>query len=156
MTDQTTASAALYHRSTWQKEIDDNKMDMGLMAPLTQDQLDHDMVRAVVEHHHRGLREMVQLGANPNRMLLAPVQGTALHLAAAQGTLKTVVTLLQMGADPFLRDPAGLTPRDIVTQTRRAGAGRIRTVLKLWEQRNHGQPLRVVGESEGRGARSGG
>lgn len=128
----------LYFRSAWQKTLDDNKIDMGLMLPPTQDQLDHDLVCAVVDHHHRGVADMVALGANVNRMLLSPVAGTPLHLAVTQGTLKTVVTLLQAGADPFIKDANGDLPRDIAMRRQvqgQSGAGRIRTVLKLWEQR---------------------
>lgn len=128
----------LYRRTTWQKAIDENKIDMGLMVPFAQDHLDRDMVRAVIDNHHRGLREMATLGAQVNRVMTAPVAGTALHLAAARGALKTVVTLLQLGADPFLRDASGRTAREIAA-ARGAdagnGGGRIRTVLKLWEQR---------------------
>ena len=128
----------LYFRSTWQKSLDDNKIDMGLMRAPTQDQLDHDLVCAVVDHHHRGVADMVAMGANVNRMLLSPVAGAPLHLAVTQGTLKTVVTLLQAGADPFLRNPNGQTARDIATarySQGHHGSGRMRTVLKLWEQR---------------------
>lgn len=136
-------ASRLYFRSAWQKTLDDNKIDMGLMRAPTQDQLDHDLVCAVVDHHHRGVADMVALGANVNRMLLSPVAGTPLHLAVTQGTLKTVVTLLQAGADPFIADANGDMPRDIATRRHaqgNSGAGRIRTVLKLWEARQ--QPKR--------------
>lgn len=135
MIDTVTTPPALYHRSVWQKELEDNKIDMGLLAPISQDQLDHDMVRAVVDNHRQGLREMVALGANVNRQLLAPVAGTPLHLGVEQGSLKMVVTLLQLGADPFAVDAKGRTARALAMETARAGMGRIRTVLKLWEQR---------------------
>lgn len=131
-------ASRLYFRSTWQKTLDENKIDIGVMLAPTQDQLDHDLVCAVVDHHHRGVADMVALGANVNRMLLSPVTGTPLHLAVTQGTLKTVVTLLQAGADPFLHDANGDMPRDIATRRHaegHQGSGRIRTVLKLWEQR---------------------
>lgn len=135
MGDTAADAMPLYHRSDWQKKIDDNKIDMGLMAPIAQDRLDRDMIRAVLDNHHRGLREMAGMGAQVNRVLTAPVTGTALHLAAARGALKTVVTLLQLGADPFLRDASGRTARDIAAARTVAGGGRVRTVLKLWEQR---------------------
>lgn len=131
-------ASRLYFRSAWQATLDDNKIDMGLMPAPSQDQLDHDLVCAVVDHHHRGVADMVALGANVNRMLLSPVVGTALHLAVVQGTLKTVVTLLQAGADPFIKDSNGDMPRDIATRRYAQGhngSGRIRTVLKLWEAR---------------------
>lgn len=131
-------ASRLYFRSAWQATLDDNKIDMGLMPAPTQDQLDHDMVCAVVDHHHRGVADMVALGANVNRMLLSPVAGTPLHLAVTQGSLKTVVTLLQAGADPFIKDTNGDMPRDIATRRYaqgHSGAGRMRTVLKLWEAR---------------------
>ncbi len=137
----------LYFRSVWQRALDDNKIDMGLMSAPTQDQLDHDLVCAVVDHHHRGVADMVALGANVNRLLLSPVKGTPLHLAVAQGTLKTVVTLLQAGADPFMPDAAGETPRDVAARryaAGHAGSGRIRTVLKLWEQRHQQHRGRVA------------
>lgn len=132
------AALPLYHRSAWQKAIDENKADMGMVPAPTQDMLDRDLVRAVLDNHQRGLREMSALGANVNRMLTSPVRGTPLHLAVEQGSLKIVVTLLQLGADPFLRDTAGQTPRDLASRRQEKGsgaAGRIRTVLKLWEQR---------------------
>ncbi len=135
-------ASRLYFRSAWQQTLDDNKIDMGLMARPTQDRLDHDLVCAVVDHHHRGVADMVALGANVNRMLLSPVAGTPLHLAVAQGTLKTLVTLLQAGADPFIADANGDMPRDIAMRRHaqgHSGAGRMRTVLKLWEQRHQQQ-----------------
>ena len=134
---QQTASR-LYFRNAWQKTLDDNKIDMGLMPAPTQDQLDHDLVCAVVDHHHRGVADMAALGGNVNRMLLSPVRGTPLHLAVMQGSLKTLVTLLQAGADPFLQDADGKTARDLATARYtqgHGGSGRMRTVLKLWEQR---------------------
>ncbi len=138
MNKTTMTTPALYHRSAWQKDIDDNKIDMGLLPPIEQDQLDHDLVRAVIEGHRPGVREMAALGADVNRRLLAPIEGTPLHLAAAEGSLKIVVTLLQLGADPFATDSMGRTPRALTAVKGRSGAGRVRTILKLWELRQRG------------------
>lgn len=137
----------LYFRSALQRALDDNKTDMGLMPAPAQDTLDHDLVAAVIDHHHRGVAEMVELGANVNRLLLSPVSGTLLHLAVQQGTLKTVVTLLQAGADPLIRDNNGDLARDIAARQHaqgHGGSGRIRTVLKLWEQRRQPHSDRVA------------
>jgi hypothetical protein len=133
-----TAASRLYFRSAWQKTLDDNKIDMGLMPPVTQDQLDHDLVCAVADRHDRGVAEMAALGADVNRALLSPVDGRPLHLAVVRGGLKTLVTLLHAGADPFLTDSRGQTPRDLATALYaqgQQGSGRMRTVLKQWEQR---------------------
>ncbi len=76
------------------------------------------------------------MGGNKNLWLdgkAGEPAGTLLHFATRHGSLKTVIALLQLGADPFAKDALGATPRDIA-QTRPAGS-RLRTVLKLWEQR---------------------
>ena len=128
--------AALYKRSQWRKELDESKIDMGLIDPYSQEALDYSLYAAVVENNHRGIREMVQMGANPNMGVEASggeVAGTLLHFAVRHASLKTVIALLQLGADPFARDALDQTPRD-VARLRIAG-GRMKTVLKLWEQR---------------------
>lgn len=133
-----TATSRLYFRSAWQKTLDENKIDLGVMSAPAQDQLDHDLVCAIADRHHRGVADMIALGADVNRRLLSPIDGTPLHLAVVHGSLKTIVTLLQSGADPLLSNSRGETPRALTVRLQtegHSGSGRMRTVLKLWEQR---------------------
>lgn len=127
---------ALYKRSRWRKELDDNKADMGLMPPYAQEILDYSLHTAAIENNYKAIREMVKMGANPDMWIDAhggEPAGSLLHFAVRRCSLKTVIALLQLGADPFGRDALNATPRD-VAQTKLSGS-RMKTVLKLWEQR---------------------
>jgi hypothetical protein len=106
------------------------------MDPFSQEALDYSLYTAVIENNHKGIREMAQMGASPNMWLdgkAGEPAGTLLHFAVRHGTLKTVIALLQLGADPFAKDAVNRTPRDVSQE--RLTSSRIRTVLKLWEQR---------------------
>jgi ankyrin repeat protein len=76
------------------------------------------------------VRLLIDFGAELN----APQKGgqTALHHAVARGSLKLVTTLIQAGADPFLKDELGHTPvslaKDLKTELDVAEA--IRSQLK--------------------------
>lgn len=127
---------ALFKRNKWRRELDENKIDMGMIEAFSSEELNFSLYTAVVENNHRAIKEMVEAGADTNMSM--PAQdgmpaGMLLHFAARQASLKSVIALLQLGADPFAKDEAGLTPRD-VAQDRLSGS-RMRTVLKLWEQR---------------------
>lgn len=132
---------ALYKRSSWRKELDESKIDMGLMDPFSQEALDYSLHAAVIEDNYRGIREMIAAGANPNLWLdgkAGEPAGSILHFAVRHGSLKTVIALLQLGADPFAADALGATPRD--TAQKKPAGSRLRTVLKLWEQRKTQAP----------------
>lgn len=127
---------ALYKRNKWRREMDESKIDMGMIEAFSSEELNFSLHAAVVENNHRAIKEMVEAGADTNMSM--PAQdgmpaGTLLHFAARHASLKSVIALLQLGADPFAKDDAGSTPRD-VAQDRLSGS-RMRTVLKLWEQR---------------------
>lgn len=132
---------ALYKRSSWRKELDEAKIDMGFVDPFSQETLDYSLYTAVIEDNYKGIREMIVQGANPNLWLdgkAGEPAGTLLHFAVRHGSLKTVITLLQLGADPFTRDALDATPRDAAMS--RPSASRLKTVLKLWEQRKTAVP----------------
>lgn len=127
---------ALFKRNKWRREMDESKIDMGMIEAFSQEELNHSLHTAVVENNHRAIKEMVEAGADTNMSM--PAQdgvpaGMLLHFAARHASLKSVIALLQLGADPFAKDDTGATPRD-VAQDRLSGS-RMRTVLKLWEQR---------------------
>lgn len=124
--------AALYKRSKWRKELEETKIDMGLRAPYSDAELDSSLIDAMAENNYRAMRDMAQMGADVN-LIDEETRDTLLHAAVRGSSLKTVIALLQLGADPFARNAAGETARDIA-QARHNG-GRFRTVLKLWEIR---------------------
>lgn len=129
---------ALYKRNKWRKEFDENKVDMGMIAPFSQDILDYSLYTAVIEDSLDGVREMVEIGANANMWLdgrAGEPAGSLLHFAVRHASLKTVIALLQLGADPLARDAVNATPRDVAQG--KLSAGRLRTVLKQWEQRRN-------------------
>lgn len=127
---------ALYKRSAWRRSLDEAKVEMDLARPFSQAQLDYSLHAAVIENNHRAIREMVEMGADPDMWIEAQAgepAGTLLHFAVRHGTLKSVIALLQLGADPSARDALDATPR-MAAQSRLSGQ-RMKTVLKLWEQR---------------------
>lgn len=131
---------ALYKRTNWRKDLDDAKVEMGLMKPFSQDILDYSLYAAVIENNHKAVREMVMTGANPNLWLEGvggKVAGTLLHFAVADSSLKAVIALLQLGADPFAKDALDRTPREVIKF--KQAENRMKSVLKLWEQR-HSRP----------------
>lgn len=111
------------------------------MDPFAQETLDYSLYTAVIEGNYRGIREMAALGAHINMWIdgkAGEPAGTLLHFAVRHGSLRTVIALLQLGADPFAKDAVDATPRDIA-QGKPSGS-RLRTVLKLWEQRKTNPP----------------
>lgn len=132
---------ALYKRTTWRKELDEAKIDMGLMDPFSQETLDYSLYTAVIDDNYRGIREVTAMGANVNLWLdgkAGEPAGSLLHFAVRHASLKTVIALLQLGADPYTKDALGVTPRDLAQK--RSFGSRLRTVLKLWEQRKANPP----------------
>jgi hypothetical protein len=129
---------ALYKRNKWRKEFDENKVDMGMIDPFSQEVLDYSLYTAVIENSISGMREMVAMGADANMWLdgkAGEPAGSLLHFAVRHASLKTVISLLQLGADPLVRDAVNATPRDVAQG--KLSAGRLRTVLKQWEQRSN-------------------
>jgi hypothetical protein len=109
---------------------------MGLLAPLSQEAVDMSLYAAVLDRDHRAVRAMQAYRADANMRVygkLGEPEGTLLHFAVRHGTLKTVIALLQIGADPLLRDADGATPREVAAQ--KATGNRMRTVLERWEKR---------------------
>jgi len=126
---------ALYKRSAWRKEIDEAKVDMGLADPFSQEMLDYSLYMAVIDNNYRAVREMAAMGADPDMWVDAKAgepAGPLLHFAVRHSSLKAVIALLQLGANPLAKDALNATPRDAA---RGLSGKRIRTVLRLWEQR---------------------
>src|SRR5687768_1419792 len=91
---------ALYKRSSWRKELDEAKIDMGLSVPFTKETLDYSLYTAVIEDNYKGIREMAAQGADVDLWAEGKAgepAGTLLHLAARHGSLRTVIALLQLG-----------------------------------------------------------
>ena len=64
---------------------------------------------AIIKDQHGTVKEMLQLGADPN--LRSGKHGqTALHTAALRGNASIVEVLLAHGADPNARGNDGITP----------------------------------------------
>lgn len=128
--------APRHRRAKWLREIGESKVDMGLLAPMSQQALDMSLYMAVADDDHLAVRELDNSGANPNMAAdgkLGEPAGTLLHFAARHASLKTVIALLHIGADPFLRDDEGNTPR--MAAAERPTGNRMRTVLLLWEKK---------------------
>jgi uncharacterized protein len=58
------------------------------------------------------VRQLLEAGADPNRISEGPGEGTPLRAAACWGYLETVDALLSHGADPNLPEDELSTPRD--------------------------------------------
>ena len=129
--------APRHRRHRWRREIDESKIDMGLLAPVSQEAIDLSLYAAVLDCDHQGIRDLAALKPNCDMRVygkLGEPEGTLLHFAVRHGTLKTVIALLQLGANPLLRDGDGLIPREVAAQ--KATGGRMRTMLELWEKRD--------------------
>lgn len=128
-------------RKGWRRDIDESKIDMGLMAPLAPEALEYSLYLAVMDNDYRAIAKMaaegfIAKGGNPDMWAdgkLGEPSGPLLHFAVRHATLKTVIALLNLGADPFARDAAGVLPRDAALE--RPTGNRMRTVLELWERK---------------------
>jgi hypothetical protein len=128
--------APRHRRHRWRREIEESKIDMGLIAPASQEAVDLSLYAAVLDCDHQGIRELGPLKPNPDMRVygkLGEPEGTLLHFAVRHGTLKTVIALLHLGANPLLRDTEGAIPREVAAQ--KATGHRMRAVLELWEKR---------------------
>jgi hypothetical protein len=120
---------------------------MGLIAPVSQEAIDLSLYAAVLDADHRGIRELASLNPNPDMRVygkLGEPEGTLLHFAVRHCTLKTVIALLQLGANPLLRDTDGMIPREVAEQ--KATGGRMRTMLELWEKRGDRKDIVIADE----------
>ena len=141
--------APRHRRARWLREIGESKIDMGLIAPMSQDALDASLYMAVLEDNHALVRGMKGSGANPDMEAdgkLGEPTGTLLHFAVRHASLKTVLALLHLGANPFLIDSEGHTPREAALE--RIAGGHIRDVLAQWEKKKS-TPDTGVREEEG-------
>lgn len=124
-------------RAAFMREIGESKIDMGLMAPMSQDAMDASLYTAVLEDDHLAVRRMAGTKADPDMEAdgkLGEPTGRLLHFAVRHASLKTVIALLHLGANPSLVDAEGRTPREVARE-RPAMARRMRTVLELWEKK---------------------
>lgn len=128
-----------HRRAAWQREIGESKIDMGLLAPMSQDAMHASLYAAVLEDDHLAVRRMAGTKADPDMEAdgkLGEPTGTLLHFAVRHASLKTIIALLHLGANPSLCDAEGRTAREVASE--RAGSSRrIRTVLELWEKKQH-------------------
>lgn len=128
--------APRHRRARLLREIGESKIDMGLLAPMSQHALDMSLYIAVADDDHRAVRALKGAGANPDMQAdgkLGEPTGTLLHFAARHASLKTVIALLNLGADPLAHDEDGRTPREAASD--RPTGNRMRTVLALWEKK---------------------
>ncbi|MDE1151910.1 MAG: hypothetical protein PW788_05165 [Micavibrio sp.] len=129
-------AAARHRRARWQREIGESKVDMGLLAPLSPRALEMSLYTAVLDNDHQAIRDAARLGADPDMPVdgkLGEPGGTLLHFAVRHCTLKTVLALLQAGADPLLADAEGNIAKDVALQ--RPTGNRMRSVIELWEKK---------------------
>jgi hypothetical protein len=140
--------APRHRRHRWRREIDESKVDMGLIAPVSQEAIDLSLYAAVLDSDHRGIRDLAFLKPDADMRVygkLGEPEGTLLHFAVRHGTLKTVIALLQLGANPLLKDSDGAIPREVAAQ--KATGGRMRTILELWEKRRSGHAIPMSEEA---------
>lgn len=124
-------------RAAFLREIGESKIDMGLLAPMSQDAMDASLYLAVLEDDPVAVRRMAGTKADPDMDAdgkLGEPSGRLLHFAVRHASLKTVIALLHLGANPALPDAEGRTPREVAFE-RVASGRRIRTVLELWEKK---------------------
>lgn len=143
--------APRHRRHRWRRELDESKVDMGLIAPVSREAIDLSLYAAVLDSDHRGIRDLAFLKPDADMRVygkLGEPEGTLLHFAVRHGTLKTVIALLQLGANPLLKDSDGALPREVAAQ--KATGRRMRTVLELWEKRKGPRPI-AAGEEAGGG-----
>jgi len=129
-------AAARHRRARWQREIGESKVDMGLLAPLSPRALQMSLYTAVLDNDHQAIRDTVRLGADPDMAVdgkLGEPAGTLLHFAVRHSTLKTVLALLQAGADAAAVDSDGNIAKDVALQ--RPTGNRMRSVIELWEKK---------------------
>lgn len=141
--------APRHRRAAWLREIGESKIDMGLIAPMSQDALDASLYMAVLDDDHEAVRRMARTGANPDMEAdgkLGEPTGMLLHFAVRHASLKTVIALLHLGADPFAPDADGRTPREVSCE-RHIGS-RMRTVLELWEKKRLSPAADAPAETE--------
>lgn len=125
-------------RQKWRAEIDESKVDMGLIAPMGQLALDVSLYTAVLDNDHAAIRALGTSGANPNMWVegkLGEPEGTLLHFAARHAQMKTVIALLQIGADPLIKDGDGRIPRQVAAEM--PTGNRLRSMLQLWEKKRY-------------------
>jgi hypothetical protein len=132
-------------RQKWRAEIDESKVDMGLIAPMGQLALDVSLYTAVLDNDHAAIRALgtapragSNLRANPNMWVegkLGEPEGTLLHFAARHAQMKTVIALLQIGADPLIKDSDGRIPRQVAAEM--PTGNRLRSMLQLWEKKRY-------------------
>lgn len=131
-------------RQSWRAEINESKVDMGLIAPMGQLALDVSLYTAVLDNDHAAIRSLAAAGANPNMWVegkLGEPEGTLLHFAARHAQMKTVISLLQAGADPMMKDGDGRIPRQVAAEM--PTGNRLRSMLQLWEKKRYSPaPLR--------------
>jgi len=88
---------------------------------------------AIVQAARRGMTQvvdkMIETGCDVNQP--GPGRLTALHMAAATGDLKMVVTLVRAGSNPRAKDASGLIPFDMA---RPRGVGAVAEYLKAQTQ----------------------
>ncbi|MEZ0261251.1 MAG: hypothetical protein ACAH80_09590 [Alphaproteobacteria bacterium] len=137
-------------RQKWRAEIDESKVDMGLIAPMGQLALDVSLYTAILDNDHQAIRAMGAAGANPNMWVegkLGEPEGTLLHFAARHAQMKTVIALLQIGADPLIKDADGRIPRQVAAEM--PTGNRLRSMLQLWEKKRY-SPVPQHEENENR------
>lgn len=133
-------SAQRPKRSHVLREIGESKIDMGLLAPMSQQALEMSLYMAVVEDDHEAVLSLKDSGVNPCMMAdgkLGEPAGTLLHFAARHASLRTVAALLKIGADPAMTDEDGKTPYEAAAD--RPGSQRIRSVLEMQRERTMSQ-----------------
>ncbi len=127
----------LYKKSRWARKLDQLKSELGVHQGYSQDDLDESLFQAVQENNNWAIREMNDLGANPN-MFLKPKFGkticSLLHIAVIKSDINTIGTLLKIGANPRTLDSNGLIAKDYGILKKRPG--RILTMLTKWEQKD--------------------
>ena len=53
--------APRHRRHRWRREIDESKVDMGLIAPVSREAIDLSLYAAVLDSDHRGIRDLAFL-----------------------------------------------------------------------------------------------
>ena len=94
------------------------------------DYIDRTPLMIAVEREHTAIaRRLLEAGADVNAHNAPRIGDTALHKAAATGTLEMVKLLLNAGADPLVEGWMRLTPLDTARERKRGDGPRIYALL---------------------------